>query len=302
MGKSFPVALIDLLPWPQGRELLRLMRVDRPIGTWLLLWPSLWALSAASPGPPDLVLVAIFVAGAFVMRSAGCVANDLADRDFDPQVARTRERPLAARRVRPGAALLLLGGLLLLALALAWQLNALAWRMSFGGAFLALTYPFTKRIIHLPQFYMGAAFGWGVIIGWAAVAGTIPVEAWLLFAATLTWAAGYDTIYGMMDREDDLRIGVKSTAILFGRYDRLAVAILYLITLALLHAVGLRLGLGWPYLLALGLSLIAMGWQLWCIRGYPSEALLAAFLSNRWVGLILGIGFVAGEWAKPPIF
>ena len=286
---------IDRLPSPFVREALRLMRVDRPIGTWLLLWPSLWALTAAAGrAMPDWRLLVIFSLGAFVMRSAGCVANDLADRRFDPLVARTRERPLAAGRISVAGALGVLLALLLLALLLALQLNALAIQLSFGGLFLALTYPFTKRFVHIPQFYLGAAFGWGVIIAWAAATGAVAVEAWLLFAATLVWAAGYDTIYGMMDREDDLRIGVKSTAILFGRFDIPAVGILYLATLALLAAVGQRLGLGVAFYAALLLGLGQMAWQLRAIRGYPRERLLRTFLSNQWLGLIVWLGFVLG--------
>ncbi|MBF0371634.1 MAG: 4-hydroxybenzoate octaprenyltransferase [Magnetococcales bacterium] len=284
-------ALIDRIPWALPRELLYLMRVDRPIGTWLVLWPSLWALVAAGEGRPDWWLVMVFIVGAFVMRSAGCVINDIADRDIDPHVERTRERPLAARRVTLTAAKWLLFGLMCLALALAWQLNALALKLSFVGAFLAMTYPFTKRFIQLPQFYLGAAFGWGVIIAWAAATGEVAGEAWLLFGATLFWAAGYDTIYAMMDREDDLKIGVKSTAILFGDKDIPAVAGLYLITLGLLGGVGQSLMLPFYYYLALFLAMIQMLWQLRVIRGYPKEAVFRAFLSNQWVGLIVCVGF-----------
>ncbi len=286
---------IDTLPNPFLRESLRLMRLDKPIGTWLVMWPSLWSLTAAAgSGRPDWRLMFIFAFGAFVMRSAGCVANDLADRHIDPHVARTRERPLAARRISVGGAVAVMVILLLVALLLALQLNALTIQLSVGGAFLALTYPFTKRYVHLPQFYLGAAFGWGVIMAWAAATGTVAGEAWLLFAATLVWAAGYDTIYGMMDREDDLRIGVKSTAILFGRHDIAAVGILYLSTLALLAGAGWRLALAWPFYAALLLSLLHMGWQLHTIRGYPRDRLLTTFLSNQWLGLIIWLGFLFG--------
>lgn len=287
-------ALVDALPWPMGRELLRLMRVDRPIGTWLLLWPSLWALVASRPGVPDWSLMAVFALGAFVMRSAGCVANDLADRHIDPLVARTRERPLAAGRLTVGPALVLLLLLLGIALGIAWTLNAFAVQLCFVGAFLAVSYPFTKRWIHFPQFYMGAAFGWGVIIGWAAATGGLGVEAWLLFLATLFWAAGYDTIYAMMDRPDDLKIGVRSTAILFGRFDRWAVAALYGLAVGLLGVVGVRLGLGWGYFAGLAVCGGQMVWQVVRCGGYEAAVLLRIFLSNNWVGALILFSFFAG--------
>jgi 4-hydroxybenzoate polyprenyltransferase len=286
---------IDKLPSPLLRESLRLMRVDKPIGTWLLMWPSLWALVAANPGAPDWYLLGVFAIGAFIMRSAGCVVNDIADRKLDPHVTRTKDRPLAAMRISLRSALWLLLLLLVFALILALQLNIFALKLCFAGAFLAVTYPFTKRFIHLPQFYMGAAFGWGVIIAWAAATGTISPEAWIIFAATLTWAAAYDTIYAMMDREDDLKIGIKSTAILFGRFDLLAVGILYLLTLLLLAWAGLRLELLELFYIALGAAFVQMSWQIWAIRDYPKEKFLATFLSNKWVGIIIFCGFLLGR-------
>jgi 4-hydroxybenzoate polyprenyltransferase len=286
---------IDRLPSPLLGESLRLMRVDRPIGTWLVMWPSLWALIAAKPGFSDWYLLVVFAFGAFIMRSAGCVINDIADRNFDPHVARTKDRPLAAGRISLAHAYWLLLFLLILALLLALQLNITALKLSVGGFFLAITYPFTKRYIQLPQFYLGAAFGWGVIMAWAAVTETVTAEAWLLFAATLTWAAAYDTIYAMMDREDDLKIGVKSTAILFGRFDLAAVATLYLITLALLAWAGYRLEMLLPFYIALTMALIQMGWQIWIIRDYPQEKFLMTFLSNKWVGLFIFCGFLLGR-------
>ncbi|MBF0125342.1 MAG: 4-hydroxybenzoate octaprenyltransferase [Magnetococcales bacterium] len=284
--------LVEWLPWPLARDLLRLMRVDRPIGTWLLLWPALWALCAAMPvGQIDWRLVAIISVGAFVMRSAGCVINDIADRRFDPYVARTRDRPLAAGRVTLRQAIILLIGLLLLALLLALQLNPLCWQLAIIGGLLAVSYPFTKRFFWAPQFYMGVAFGWGAIIAWAAVTAQLSVIAWLIFAATLTWAAGYDTIYAMMDRRDDRLIGIHSTALLFGRGDRLAVAILYGMTVGLLAVVGWQLQAGWFYFLTLCSCAIHMGWQIYAIRGYQTEVLLRVFLSNRWLGLAMFLGF-----------
>ncbi|MBF0447703.1 MAG: 4-hydroxybenzoate octaprenyltransferase [Magnetococcales bacterium] len=285
---------IDRLPSELLRESLKLMRVDRPIGTWLLMWPALWSLVAASVEHLDWLFLGIFALGSFVMRSAGCVINDIADRHFDPHVQRTKERPLAAGRISLLQAFFLLFFLLILALVLALQLNHFALLLCFGGAFLAVTYPFTKRFIHLPQFYMGAAFGWGVIIAWAAVTETVSVEAWIIFAATLTWATAYDTIYAMMDRDDDLVIGIKSTAILFGRYDLIAISILYLITLILLSWVGLRLVLAWPFYLFLGLCFGQMVWQIWSIRDYPKEKFLSVFLSNKWIGILIFLGFILG--------
>lgn len=290
--------LVQALPWPLAQDLLRLMRVDRPVGTWLLLWPSLWSLLAAGQGGIPWDLLVVFIVGAFVMRSAGCVANDMADRNIDPHVERTRLRPLAAGRVPLWMAGVLLFGLLLLALGLALQLNRRALELCVVGAFLAVSYPFTKRFIQFPQFYMGVAFGWGVVIAWAAVTGSVGLPAWFLFAATLAWAAGYDTIYAMMDREDDRRIGVNSTAILFGRWDRVAVGMLYGLSLLLLVQAGRLLGLGWGYYAALGAVLGQMAWQLWRIRRREQDrpALLAAFLSNTWVGGMVGLGVLAGYW------
>ncbi|MBF0401506.1 MAG: 4-hydroxybenzoate octaprenyltransferase [Magnetococcales bacterium] len=281
---------IDHLPAPLLRESLRLMRVDRPIGTWLVLWPCLWALfAAAKPNYPDAPLLIIFIMGSFLMRSAGCVINDLADKDFDPQVARTRERPLAARRISTRAAKGLLLLLLAAALLLALQLNKLAIQLSVVGALLAVSYPFTKRFVHWPQFYLGAAFGWGVIMAWGAATETVPWPAWLYFAATLTWAAAYDTLYALMDIEDDLQIGVKSTAILFGRWAVPIVALLYLLTLTLLAAAGWWVGLSLPYYCALLLGLAQMGWQITMAR---QGSYLAAFLSNKWFGAVILLGIL----------
>ena len=277
------------------------MRVDRPIGTWLVLWPSLWALVAASkPYYPDWQLLLIFSLGSFLMRSAGCVANDLADQKIDPLVTRTKARPLAAKRISEGSAKWLLLGLLLAAFLLALQLNIFAIKLSVVGALLAVTYPFSKRFIHIPQFYLGAAFGWGVIIAWGAATEMVTVAAWLFFAATLTWAAAYDTIYAMMDRDDDLRIGVKSTAILFGRWAMHAVALLYLLTVGFLFLAGWYLCLSKPFYLVMLLALVQMGWQIRISRRYQAGdqqlggEYLRAFLSNQWLGLLILLGVVLG--------
>lgn len=283
--------LVNALPWPLARNLLQLMRVDRPVGTWLLLWPSLWSLLAAGNGNPSWSLLTIFVVGAFVMRSAGCVANDMADRHIDPHVARTRNRPLAAGRVSPASAAILLIALLAIALGLALQLNRLALELSVVGALLAVTYPFTKRFIRFPQFYLGVAFGWGVVIAWAAATETVGLPAWLLFTATITWAAGYDTIYAMMDREDDLKIGVKSTAILFGSWDVAAVGLLYAVTCLLLLTAGMVCNAGWGFHVGLTLAAGQMAWQIWRIRHREREPLLGVFLSNQWAGALVGLGW-----------
>lgn len=268
----------------------QLMRLHRPIGIFLLLWPVLWALWIASAGKPDLPVLLVFVAGVVFMRSAGCVINDYADREFDPHVERTRERPIAAGRVSPREALVLFAILALTAFALVFTMNRLTILLSFIGAGLAISYPFMKRWTHLPQFYLGAAFGWGVPMAFAAQTGGVPVDAWILFAATLCWAVAYDTIYAMMDRDDDLRIGVKSTAILFGRADRPMVALFQVLTLMLLAWVGMRAGLGRTYFVGLLLAAVLAGRQQWLIRSRVRDACLRAFLDNNRFGAIIFAG------------
>ncbi|MBF0128334.1 MAG: 4-hydroxybenzoate octaprenyltransferase [Magnetococcales bacterium] len=279
-------------PWL--KESLLLMRADRPIGTWLLLWPALWALAASQRGHPDWRLLAIFTLGAFVMRSAGCVANDITDRDIDPLVARTRNRPLAAGRISLKAAKRLLAGLLGVALLLALQLPMVAIQLSAAGALLALTYPFAKRFIPIPQLYLGIAFAWGSLIAWVSATHTLPLEAWLLFLAALTWTTGFDTIYAMMDRGDDRKIGIHSSALFFGQHDLRATASLYMISLVVLALLGDRLGLSWFYDCALLSAAGHACWQILSIRRREPEALLKAFLSNKWFGLILFLGFLFG--------
>ncbi|MEK7712351.1 MAG: 4-hydroxybenzoate octaprenyltransferase, partial [Pseudomonadota bacterium] len=227
------------------------MRLDRPIGIFLLLWPVLWALWIAAAGKPALPVFVVFVVGVVLMRSAGCVINDYADREFDPKVERTRDRPLAAGRVRPREALVLFVVLALSAFTLVLFMNRLTILLSFVGVALAVSYPFMKRWTQLPQFYLGAAFGWGVPMAFAAQTGAVPADAWILFGATLCWAVAYDTAYAMVDRDDDVRVGVKSTAILFGRADRLMIALFHALTLALLTWAGARAGLGLTYYMGL---------------------------------------------------
>jgi 4-hydroxybenzoate polyprenyltransferase len=273
------------------------MRLDRPIGMYLLLWPALWALWIAGQGRPDPVIVLVFVCGVVLMRSAGCVINDYADRDFDPYVTRTQSRPLAAGRVESREALVLFVMLCLLALALVSTLNLLTVVLSVLGAALAATYPFMKRYHHLPQVHLGAAFGWAVPMAFAAQTGTVPAVAWWLFAVALLWAVAYDTMYAMVDREDDIRIGVRSTAILFGGLDRLAVGVAQVLVLGGLVVVGREAELGAVY----GMSLLAaaslMLYQQYLIRDRQPAACFRAFLNNNWLGLLVFLG-VAADYAR----
>jgi 4-hydroxybenzoate polyprenyltransferase len=274
------------------REYALLMRLHRPIGILLLLWPTLWALWYAAGGTPSWHVLAVFVAGVVLMRSAGCVINDYADRDFDPHVARTRDRPLAAGRVSTREALALFVVLSFIAFALVLTLNTLTIVLSFVGALLASTYPFIKRITHLPQFYLGAAFGWGVPMAYAAQTGSVSPDAWILFAATLGWAVAYDTAYAMVDRDDDLRIGVKSTAILFGRADRVMIALFHAITLGLLAWAGARAGLGLTYHMGLVLAGLLAAYQQWLMRARDRDGCFRAFLNNNWFGAAVFAGLL----------
>tara|TARA_A100001391_G_scaffold65785_1_gene41309 strand:- start:3121 stop:4002 length:882 start_codon:yes stop_codon:yes gene_type:complete len=270
--------------WPSLWPWIQLMRLDRPIGSMLLMWPTLWALWIAGDGTPSLKHILVFVLGVYVMRAAGCVINDFADRDFDGHVARTRERPLATGALSAKQALLLFCGLGLLAFVLVLFLNRFTLLLSFGGLALAMLYPFTKRFTYLPQMFLGAAFSWAIPMAFAAETGAVPEIAWLLFVTNLLWTVGYDTEYAMCDREDDLKIGVKSTAILFGDLDRLMVGVLQGLTLVALWLVGQRLGLSWPWYL--GLAGMAAGFlhQQWRIRYRQPWPCFQAFLSNHWAG------------------
>ncbi|MFN2308277.1 MAG: 4-hydroxybenzoate octaprenyltransferase [Gammaproteobacteria bacterium] len=272
------------------REYLRLMRLDKPIGILLLLWPTLWALWIAAGGLPELPILGVFVLGVVLMRSAGCVINDYADRRFDAHVARTRERPLAAGRVSPRAALGLFAALCLGAFALVLTLNRLTVALAFGALLLAVVYPFAKRYTHLPQLVLGAAFGWAIPMAFAAVQGEVPRLAWLLFTVNILWSTAYDTFYAMVDREDDLKIGVKSTAILFGDADRLVIGALQLLTLGGLLLVGGLAGLGLYYYLGL---LVAAGlalYQQYLARGRDPAGCFAAFLNNNAFGAAVFAG------------
>ncbi|HWY24952.1 MAG TPA: 4-hydroxybenzoate octaprenyltransferase [Nevskia sp.] len=282
------------------RDYALLMRLDKPIGIWLLLWPTLWALWLASFGMPRLDLLAVFVLGTILMRSAGCVINDFADRKFDPHVERTRDRPIAAGRVSPREALLLFAGLCLLALAVASRLDAAALWLSLPAAALAASYPFAKRFHSLPQAHLGIAFSWGIPMAYAAVRGAVPwLEAGLLMAANLCWVIAYDTWYAMSDREDDLKIGVKSSAILFGRYDRLIVGLLHSAALLLLLLVGLLSHRGPVYDLGL---FVAAGFaihQQWMTRGRERGPCFQAFLDNNRFGAAVFAGLLLDFLLRP---
>ncbi len=274
------------------KDYARLMRLHRPIGSLLLLWPTLWALWVAGQGRPGAHVLLVFVPGVLLMRSAGCVINDYADRNFDPHVERTRDRPIAAGRVSPREALVLFAALCLVAFALVLTLNRLTVLLSFAGAFLAATYPFVKRYTHLPQFYLGMAFGWGIPMAFAAQTGGIPPAAWVLFAANIAWAVAYDTAYAMVDRDDDLKVGVKSTAILFGRYDRALVFAFHVSTLALLAWAGALSGLGLRYYAGLVAALGFALYQQVLIRDRTRAGCFRAFLNNNWFGAAVFAGLV----------
>lgn len=274
------------------KDYAQLMRLHRPIGTLLLLWPTLWALWIAAHGWPGWHLFTVFVLGVLLMRSAGCVINDYADRDFDPHVARTRDRPIAAGRVSPREALVLFVGVCLIAFTLVLTLNRLTIILSFIGAFLAATYPFIKRYTHLPQFYLGMAFGWGIPMAFAAQTGGVPAVGWALFAANVCWSVAYDTAYAMVDRADDLKVGVKSTAILFGRYDRALVFVFHVLTLMLLVLTGAMADLGLRYYAGLVAAFGFALYQQFLIRRRDRDGCFRAFLNNNWFGAAVFAGLL----------
>ena len=273
-------------------EYAQLMRLHRPIGIYLLLWPTLWALWLAGDGQPPRGVVLVFVLGVALMRSAGCVMNDIADRDFDPHVARTRDRPLAAGRVKLGEAVSVMIVLCLLAFGLVLTQNALTVQLSFVGVALAVSYPFMKRLHHFPQFHLGAAFGWGIPMAYAAVTDALPPVCWLLFLGNVLWSVIYDTQYAMVDREDDLKIGVKSTAIRFGARDKQIIGYLQLALLAVLIGIGLLTGRGWIYYLGLFAAAGLALYQQYLIRDRKPEECFKAFLNNNAFGLVVFCGLL----------
>jgi 4-hydroxybenzoate polyprenyltransferase len=270
----------------------KLVRIDKPIGVLLLLWPTLWGLFVASEGWPDPVILSIFVVGTFLMRSAGCAINDYFDRDVDRHVARTEKRVLTSGLIRPREALYVAAALGLLSFALVLCLNGLTILLAAVAAILAITYPLFKRFFAIPQAYLGVAFGFGIPMAFAAIQGSVPLVAWVMLLANVCWAIAYDTEYAMVDRTDDIRLGLKTSAITFGRYDVLLVAVCYLLTIALLGVVGRIQHYDWPYylglLVACGIAALHVDW----IRGRDRQQCFKAFLHNTWLGAAVfgGIG------------
>ncbi len=265
-------------------------RFDKPIGILILLWPALWALWVASNGKPNLLVLSVICAGVVLMRAAGCVINDYADRNFDPHVERTKQRPIAAGKVNPKEALILFVVMCLLAFGLVLLLNLYTILLSFIAAFLAASYPFMKRYTHLPQAYLGIAFGFAVPMSFSAQTNTIPLVAWVMYLAVVLWALVYDTMYAMVDKEDDLKIGVKSTAILFGDKDREIMAILQLIILALLISIGQMQNLGGFYYAGLGVTAGLSVYQQKLIFNRDRALCFKAFLNSNWFGLAVFVG------------
>ncbi len=272
------------------QDYVALTRLNRPVGIWLLLWPTLWALWLASRGKPDPRLFIIFVSGTVLMRSAGCAINDYADRSFDPHVERTKERPLAAGRISTVEALVLFAALSLTALGLALQLNKLTLLLAVAGAALAVSYPFIKRFLSVPQLYLGITFGWGIPMAFAAQLERVPRVAWLLLLANVLWVTVYDTIYAMVDRDDDVKIGVRSTAILFGDSDRHIIAALQAMTLLALYLIGGIMRMGPWYYGGLIAGALFFVYQLWLIRARERDACLRAFLNNNYFGMSVFLG------------
>jgi len=291
---SNPPANTAVLPG-LGRQLWNyalLMRLDKPIGIWLLLWPTLWALWLAGEGRPDPGLFIVFTLGVVVMRSGGCVLNDFADRKIDPYVERTRNRPIASGAVAPTEALLLFAALSLIAIGLATMLNRPAQILAAVAATLTVIYPFIKRFVSIPQFFLGAAFGWAVPMAFAAETGETTRLAWLVFGAALVWAVIYDTFYAMVDRDDDLKVGVKSTAIMFGEMDLFVIGGLQVLMLVALIMVGNLAELGPWYFASVGVAAMFMARHQWLARHRDRDGCFAAFRENHVVGMIVFIGIV----------
>lgn len=294
---SLPMGSLNLLHTDPARHPVlggywRLMRLDKPVGTLLILWPTLWSLWLASEGQPGLKLTFIFIAGTFLMRAAGCVINDYADRHVDGKVARTTQRPLASGELKPHQALRLFFSLCLAAFLLVLLTNQLTIAMSLVGALLASIYPFLKRFTHLPQVWLGLAMNWGIVMAWTAVTGSLSREIWVFYLAAIFWTIAYDTCYAMVDREDDLRIGVKSIAILFGDLDRLMIGVLQVFTICSLLLGGHSFDLGVSFYVAVAAVACLFIYQQWLIRGREGPACFQAFMNNRWVGLVLFLGIL----------
>ena len=284
----------------QLRNYGKLMRIDKPIGVWLLLWPTLWALWLAGEGHPDQGLFVVFVVGVFIMRSAGCVLNDYVDRKIDPYVERTRTRPIASGAVAPMEALVLFVALSLIAIGLATMLNRPARLLAIIAAGLTVAYPFIKRWVSIPQFVLGAAFGWAVPMAFAAQTGETPQLAWLVFGTAVIWAVIYDTFYAMVDRDDDRKLGLKSTALLFGEVDLFVIAGLQILMLAALILVGLSAELGFWYFLSVAAVAGLMAYHQWLARDRQPAGCFAAFLHNHHIGFVLFVGIVL-HYAFTPV-
>lgn len=279
-------------------DMLQLMRIDKPIGILLLLWPTLWTLWLAAGGFPSWKNLILFSVGCVLMRSAGCVINDYADRNFDRHVHRTQKRPLTAGRIKQSHALLLCAGLCVISFFLVLLTNTLTIKLAFVALALAAVYPFCKRYTHMPQIVLGAAFGWSIPMAWAAQTNALAPQAWLIFAVALLWTLVYDTFYAMVDREDDLKIGIRSTAILFGDADRAITGVLQVLVLMGLLLMGKRFQLHWPYFIAVAISAGLFAWQQYLIRERQPAACFRAFLHNHWVGMVIFIG-IAISYALP---
>jgi len=279
----------------------RLTRLDKPIGILLLLWPTLWGIWLASPGWPDGLVLFVFIAGTVLMRSAGCVMNDLADRNFDGHVERTRQRPLVTGDVTTKEAVLLALALSLVAFILVLQLNPLVVALSFPALFLAASYPLTKRFLSIPQAYLGIAFGFGIPMAFAAITGQLPLEAWILVLANVFWAIAYDTEYAMVDRNDDLNIGIRSSAIFFGRLDVFAIMACYGAFLILMAWVGVRLQQSWPYFAGLGVAALIALYHYTLIRDRDRQSCFKAFLHNNWLGAAIFVGVLASDYFRSSI-
>lgn len=283
------------MPPALGEKLVlyaQLIRFEKPIGFYLLLWPTLWALAIAAEGAPDGWILFVFVFGCFLMRSAGCAINDYADRDIDLKVARTRERPLTSGKISSREALLVFAVLSLMAFALVLSLNRFTILLSLVGILLAASYPYMKRFHYLPQVHLGAAFGWAVPMVFAAQTGSLPKQAWLLYVVALLWAVAYDTMYSMVDRDDDLKLGMKSTAILFGEFDRLMVAVFQVLFLATLILIGLDLEFSAVYYLGLVAAALLLAFQQFLIADRVPAHCFIAFLNNHWVGAVIFAGII----------
>lgn len=291
-------------PVPRWRERLgqywALVRGDRPIGWLLLLWPTWWALWLAAGGVPPLWPWSVFTAGVWLTRSAGCVINDYADRWLDPRVARTKDRPLATGAVSGREALAVFAVLMLAAFALVLTLNRLTALLSLVGVFLAASYPYLKRYTYLPQVYLGLAFGWGIPMAFAALTGAVPPLAWVLYVANVFWATAYDTWYAMVDRDDDLAVGAKSTAILFGDLDLAAIGVIYALMFGALALVGRQAELGVAFWCGLGVAALLVAWEFFIARRRDRDGCFRAFLHNHWVGMAVFAG-IALDYARPAL-